>query len=271
MENLEISKQTKDSGLSLKIEDAIQHPLKIVTANDSDIASALVFTFACVGLPDECIPKGLKKSFLIQFVRDSYKFYSVEEIKTAFLMLVKGDLSDKSPKHYNNFSPEYFGSVMALYKAHRENANIHLLTASKTKEPEKVYEPNTVEKTRIQLEFDKTVVSLIFEKYKQFGHLDLGTTPAKLVYNSLIGFHKIIEFTNEQKAEIKLNAIDCINQRREELEKGRAWNYRDHKEKLAMIKDLMKAEFVEDEIITECHKICIVKCFQKMEISNFKF
>ena len=71
MENLEISKQTKDSGLSLKIEDAIQHPLKIIIANDNDISLSLVFAFACVGLPDESIPKGLKKTFLIQFVRDS--------------------------------------------------------------------------------------------------------------------------------------------------------------------------------------------------------
>jgi hypothetical protein len=271
MENLEISKQTKDSGLSLKIEDAIQHPLKIVIASDNDISLSLVFAFACVGLPDESIPKGLKKTFLIQFVRDSYKFYSVEEIKTAFLMLVKGELGDKSPKHYNNFSPEYFGSVMACYKSHRENANIHLLTISKDSKPEKIYEPNTIEKTRIQIEFDKTVVSPIFEKYKQFGYLDLGSTPAKLVYNSLVFYYKIIEFTNEEKLKIKTDAIGVLNKKRESLENGHARNYQDHKKKLSILKDLLKAEFVEDEIITECHKICIIKCFQKMEVSNFRF
>lgn len=268
---IEINKQKKDSGLSLKIEDAIQHPLKIVNGTDNDIASALVFTFALIGLPDESIPKGLKKTFLIEFIRSNYKYYSVEEIKTAFIMLVRGDLSDKKPNHYNNFSPEYFGTVMSLYKAHREKACLELQLASKKSKPEIPYEPNSIEKVHIQQEFDLNVVAPIFDKYKQFGKLDLGMTPAKMVYNSLIDYHKIIQFTKDQKNEIKSYAREILEKRKQELEQGRAMTYKDHKEKIGLLADMVKAEFYDNELKTECFKICIIKCFQKMEVNNFKF
>lgn len=270
-QNLEINAQTKGLELFLKIEDAIQHPLKIGVALDNDITSALVFTFALIGLPDTSIPKGLSKSFLIEFIKSNYRYFSVEEIKTAFVMLVKGDYGDKKPSHYNNFSPEYFGSVMALYKQHRENAQIHLLNVSNKKAPEKPYIPNSIERIKIQREFDTVVLTPIFDNYKLNGKLDFGSTPSKMVYNSLVGFHKVIEFTTDQKKEINAQAIETLNKKREDLENSKAKNYADHKKKIETLGNLVKAEFLEDEIISECHNICVLKCFQKMEVSNFRF
>ena len=255
----------------LTVTEAIKHPLKICKSKDEDLNKAFVFCFALIGLTEEQYPKGLRRSFLTEFVRDNYKFYSVEEIKTAFLMLVKGEYLDKSPKHYNNFSPEYFGSVMVCYKSHREKAQLFLSLASNSKPIEKPYEPNTIEKIKIQQDFDKTVTSLIFDKYRQYGVLDLGTTPAKLIYNSLMGFHKIMEFTNDEKKAIKQQANKAIEQRLSDLKEGRVSSYADHKKKIELIGNLVKDEFVEDQVISECHKICIIKCFQKMEVINFRF
>ena len=268
---MEIQKTTaQPSSLGLKVNEAVVHPLKIATAHEQDLINALGYCFATLGFKEENYPKGLHRAFLIEFIRSNYRIYAVEEIKTAFLMLVKGELGDKSPKHYNNFSPEYFGAVMACYKSHREKACLELQYVSNRVE-EEPYEPDTIEKTKIQREFDTVVLAPIFEKFKQYGCLELGTTPAKIVFNSLIGFHNIMQFTNEQKLEIKEQAKQIIDERREKLKNGKAMTYQDHKRKLEMINDLMKAEFVDDEIITECHKICIFKCFQKMEVSNFKF
>jgi len=219
-QNLEIKQQTKGLELFLKIEDAIQHPLKIGTALENDILNALVFTFALIGLPDTSIPKGLTKSFLIDFIRNNYRFYSVEEIKTAFVLLVKGDYSDKKPNHYNNFSPEYFGSVMALYKSHREKAFLVLHSASNKPKAEIPYIPTGIEKTKIQIEFDRTVINPIFEKYKQFKVIELITTPAKLVYDSLSVYHKIIEFSIEEKKAIIAQAKAKYGNRWTDVFKG---------------------------------------------------
>lgn len=271
---MEIQKATmaQDSSLGLKVIDAIQHPLKIIKAQDQDLVNALGYCFAVLGFREEHFPVGLSRSFLIQFIRENYKFFSVEEIKTAFLMLVKGDYGDKAPKHYNNFSPEYFGSVMACYKTHREKAQLELSLASNQKKPEEaMYEPNSIEKIKIQQEFDTVVISPIFEKFKRYGILDLGTIPAKMVFNSLVGYHKIISFTREEKEQIKGYAQSAIESRREKLKNGNAVNYQDHKKKLEILSDLMKAEFVENEVKNECFKICIVQCFNQMVETNFKF
>jgi hypothetical protein len=268
---LERTTTVRHSSIGLTVTDAIKHPLKIHKAIDEDLNKAFVFCFALIGLIEEQYPKGLRRSFLTEFVRDNYKFYSVEEIKTAFLMLVKGEYLDKSPKHYNNFSPEYFGSVMVCYKSHREKAQLFLSLASNSKPIEKPYEPNTIEKIKIQQDFDKTVTSLIFDKFRQYGVLDLGTTPAKLIYNSLMGFHKIMEFTNDEKKAIKQQANKAIEQRLSDLKEGRVSSYADHKKKIELIGNLVKDEFVEDQVITECHKICIKQCFDEMIKNNFKF
>jgi hypothetical protein len=270
---MEIQKLTtaQGSSLGLTVNEAIKHPLKINKAIDQDLINALGYCFAVLGFKEENYPVGLPRAFLMQFIRDNYKFYSVEEIKTAFLMLVKGEYLDKSPKHYNNFSPEYFGSVMVCYKSHREKAQLFLSLASNSKQIEKPYEPNTIEKIKIQQDFDKTVTSFIFDKYKQYGILDLGTTPAKLIYNSLIGFHKIMEFTNDEKKAIKQQANKAIEQQLSDLKEGRVSSYADHKKKIELIGNLVKDEFVEDQVITECHKICIKQCFDEMIKNNFKF
>lgn len=272
MENqIEISKQKKDSGLFLKIEDAIQHPLKIVQSKDNDIASALVYSFACIGLPDEYIPKGLKKSFLIEFIRENYKFYSVEEIKTAFTMLVKGEFGEKSPKHYNNFSPEYFGSVMVCYKIHREKACIDIHNKTKRSTVAEPYVPDNVQKVAIQREFDKVVIQPIFEKYKQFGKLEPGTTPIRFIYNSLVAYHKILEFTPVHKEQIAAQAKAEMERKHEAMKTMQAVNYTQHKEKIKMISELYKPEIMDKEIVSECHLICVKLCFDRMIELKFNF
>jgi hypothetical protein len=270
---MEIEKTTTERhySIGLTINEAIKQPLKVGVSKDEDLNKAFVFCFAMIGLNEDQYPKGLRRSILTEFVRSNYRFHSVEEIKTAFIMLVKGDFGDKKPNHYNNFSPEYFGSVMALYKTHRENAKIHLLNIENKKAPEKPYIPNSIERIKIQREFDEVVLTPIFQNYKLTGKIHFGATPSKIIYNSLVGFHKVIEFTNEQKKEIKTQAIKVLNDKREDLENGKAKNYIDHKKKIETLGNLVKAEFLEDEIIKECHIICILKCFQRMETTNFKF
>lgn len=252
----------------LTVTEALQSNLKIIDSNDQELMNALGYCFALIGLNPEEYPKGLKRTFLIDFIRSNYKYYNTQEIKVAFLMLVKGELSE-SPKHYNNFSPEYFGSVMKLYKTHREKALIDLSWKQKQNKVQEPYVPDSVRKVQIQKEFDEVVVKPIFEKYKQFGVIDFGTTPAKFIYNSLTAYHKVIEFSEEQKLEIMEQAKVIIEQRKEHLKNVRASSYREHKEKLKMIKELVDNDHSSDETIKESQIICIKLCFDKMIENNF--
>jgi hypothetical protein len=178
---------------------------------------------------------------------------------------------DKTPKHYNNFSPEYFGSVMAVYKSHREKASTEIFNRSNRNKIEKPYAPDNVEKAKIQREFDEMVIKPIFDRYKEFGKLDSGTTPAKFIYNSLIGHHKIMEFNNVEKQSMKDLATRTMKDRHERLKTAKAETYKEHKDKIRMIGELYEPEIMNDQIINECHLMCIKKCFDRMIETNFRF
>lgn len=270
MEN-QITTTGQRSSTGLTVIDAIQHPLKIVNSKDQDLINALGYCFAVLGLLEEHYPKGLRKSFLVEFIRENYKFYSVEEIKTAFTMLVKGEFGEKSPKHYNNFSPEYFGSVMVCYKIHREKACIDIHNKTKVNTVAEPYVPDNVQKVAIQREFDKVVIQPIFEKYKQFGKLEPGTTPIRFIYNSLVAYHKILEFSDVHKQQIAAQARVEMERKHEAMKTMQAVNYTQHKEKIKMISELYKPEIMDKEIVSECHLICVKLCFDKMIELKFNF
>lgn len=271
MGNQEISRQTRDYSPSLGVIDAIQSPLKIVNSKDDELIAVLTQCFVMIGIPDDSMPKGLRRTFLIDFIRQNYKYFSVEEIRTAFTMLVKGELSE-SPKHYNNFSPEYFGSVMKLYKIHRDKAQQDIAWKKKVAEMEsqKQYIPDTVLKEQRRVEFDKVVIMPIFDKYKQFGILDLGIVQPILIFNSLTGANKIIEFSDSDMNVINENAKENLKERAEQFKKMKATSYKEHKNKMQAISELIDLDSASNEIVKESHLICIKLCFDKMIEQNIR-
>lgn len=275
MEQNEISKQTKDYSHSLKVNDAIQHPLKIVNCKDDELIKVLTNCFIFVGLPDESMPKGLRRTFLIEYVRENYKYYGLEEVRTAFTMLVNGELTNdpkEKPHHFNIFSPEYFGSVMKLYKIHRDKAQQDIAWKKKVAEMEneKQYIPDTVLKEQRRVEFDKVVIMPIFDKYKQFGILDLGIVQPILIFNSLTGANKIIEFSDSDMNAINENAKENLKERAEQFKKMKATSYKEHKNKMAAISELIDLDSASNEIVKESHLICIKLCFDKMIEQNIR-
>jgi hypothetical protein len=270
--NLEIKQPKKDYALSLRIEDAISHPLKIHNADDDEIKKALAYCFAATGLPETSIPKGLTRSFLIQFVKDNFKFYAVEEIKTAFTMAVKGDLNitsrngdvERIAKHYNNFSPEYFASIMGAYRSHREKASLNLLI--KNKEKTKVLEvaPDSIQKAAAQREYDDVILKPMFENYKIYKTIVLGHTTARLVFNSLVSFHEVKTFSEVELKENEKRALETFKT-------SEAKTFKDYKKKIQILSEVLDNQKTINEIENGAFEIGIKQCFDEMIKNNFKF
>jgi hypothetical protein len=70
------------------------------------------------GLRPENYPNGEDKDFLHAFIVENYGGHTVAEIRLAFKMAITGklDLPLKDVKHYENFSPMYFSTIMEAYR-----------------------------------------------------------------------------------------------------------------------------------------------------------
>ena len=59
-------------------------------------------------------PTQVEIKFLIEYIRNNYGIFNLKEISLAFEMAAAGKLD--CDKHFQNFSPVYFSSVMNAYK-----------------------------------------------------------------------------------------------------------------------------------------------------------
>lgn len=92
---------------------------KITPLTDTEeMNQALRYVFALIGLRGEHFPDPLETQVLVNFIRSNYTEYTLEEVKLAFTFLVVGRLEFKNSddaKHFQKFSPEYFGRIMKAY------------------------------------------------------------------------------------------------------------------------------------------------------------
>ena len=272
MQLTETKQQKKASELSLTIEDAISDELKIHLATDEEIKKALAYCFAITGLPESSIPQGLTRSLLIEFIKSNYKFYAVEEIKTAFTMAVKGELNitskngnvERIAKHYNNFSPEYFASIMTEYRTHREKASLNLMLASKKETKVLDVAPDSIQKAAAQREYDEIILKPMFENYRIYKKIELGHTTARLVFNSLVKFHGVKTFSEDELKENEKNALESFK-----MQKAKTFN--EHKKKSQDISNYLEDQnSVVDGIENGALMLGIKQCFDEMIKNNFK-
>lgn len=67
-----------------------------------------------MGIPSEKIPGKEGMELIANFALAHYGHFTVEEIKTAFMLAAAGELEAEG--HYQVFSAKYFGAVMNAYK-----------------------------------------------------------------------------------------------------------------------------------------------------------
>jgi len=243
--------------------------------SDEVLIQALRYCFVTIGLLPNQVPNEIEKAVLIDFIKSNYKLLHPEEIKIAFQMGAKGDLSryvqNFDMNCFGSFSPMYFGKVMAAYREARLKVAIELDHHQRKFLNEIAYVPDNVKKVQFQREYDLNVIQPMFDKFKQFGVVDLGFTKAKMVYDSLTGYHKIKEFSKDEKNAIMKQTVEVLDRKKKEIETLRPINYQQHKEKIKKLGELIEPEIVDKEIVNECYVLCIQKCFEIMKENQFKF
>lgn len=84
---------------------------------------ALRYVFALIGLRANNIPNEAEKAVLIDFIFSNYGNHTPAEIKLAFQMAIAGRL-DVDARHFENFTPAYFSTIMNAYRSWVANENL---------------------------------------------------------------------------------------------------------------------------------------------------
>lgn len=259
------------------IASLLQSPVRIKDESAREqIVQNLRYVFVLIGLLPNQYPNEIETNVLIEYIQHNYKLLHPDEIKVAFTMGVKGDLHDLSEKGidmncFGSFSAMYFTRVMTAYREKRQKVAVELDHHQKKFLNEIPYIPDNVKKAQAQREFDECVIAQMFEKYKQFGVVDLGYTTAKLVYDSLTGYHKVKEFDRAEKNEILVIAKARLDYKTQKIKEMKPIDYAQYKQKAKKLSELIEPQINDKETMNECYMVCIERCFAVMKETNFKF
>lgn len=91
---------------------------KVDTCHNEDLAAALRYAMALIGLRAANMPTQVEFDFIKTFIRKNYPGHTVAEVHLAFDLAVKGELElgPDGAKCFENFSCEYIGRIMTAYR-----------------------------------------------------------------------------------------------------------------------------------------------------------
>ena len=188
---------------SFSLKNREQFPQIRAVNEPETIKQRIRIAFVLTGLKPDNTPSEKYADILFNFVVENYSDLHVEEITTAFNLLLqrKLDIQENQISHYQEFSCEYFGRVMNAYRKYRN------------KELKKIIDSKGSELKTINMSNHAYLKSALFDKYdkivngmsylSQFSSID-----AVFLYNKLenIGFE--ISTKEERQLiwdELKLN------------------------------------------------------------------
>lgn len=74
----------------------------------------LAYIFTLIGLTR--LPDTIELEVIEDFIRSTYPFFTIQEMRIAFKMAVQGNF-DCNIEHYEKFSPKYISGIMNAYKS----------------------------------------------------------------------------------------------------------------------------------------------------------
>jgi hypothetical protein len=74
----------------------------------------LAYIFTLIGLTR--LPDTIELEVIEDFIRSTYSFFTIQEMRIAFKMAVQGKF-DCNIEHYEKFSPKYISGIMNAYKS----------------------------------------------------------------------------------------------------------------------------------------------------------
>jgi len=93
--------------------------VKIAELKEADsklVAGCLIKTGHMMGIKEP--PDDMQLNFIMQFLLDHYRDFSLDEITNAFLVAAAGKL-DIDAEDYNSFDIPYIGKVLNAYRIYR--------------------------------------------------------------------------------------------------------------------------------------------------------
>ena len=224
---------------------------------------ALQYAYALIGLRRDQYPNVMETQVLISFLKNNYKGFGIGEIKIAFEMAASGQLNCEC-NPYGFFSPLYLGTILKAYKVEREKAMLEVSIAKQKEIKHIAYVPDSISKIKLQREFDEACIKPILENFKNTNKLETGTIPVRLIYSSLVDFHKVIEYTKEEKDVIMQNARISLDAKRVLMENNKSTSYNEFKALRNELNALNELDVYNDKLKNECYLLCIQQCFEKI-------
>lgn len=229
--------------------------------NVTPLVEALRYVFVLIGLRREALPTEAESIVLRQFICANYGNITIEEIRTAFDLAVKGEL-DVDVKHFQNFSTLYFSQVMKAYQSRKGKA---MMEFNRIQEKERMKEQgSTVDPVKASQEFHQV---MIVEPYRKFfesdkNEFDMPIQSIHLIYDHMKSLG-LIDLTDDEKERIKAEATEHVTEQ-EELRKE-VKTMKDHmKERAGQVEDVSK------KWIRLCKYRAVEIAFLRMKMSGKK-
>lgn len=117
-------KSFTNSTKDISLVQAINSPKIKNLGGLEEIGSVLFYLYSLTGLNKNNYPNRDESLLLANFIHSEFQNYTLEEIKLAFNLAIKMELSqfmgkNDSVDHFQSFSPVYFGKVMGAYKKYK--------------------------------------------------------------------------------------------------------------------------------------------------------
>ena len=195
----------------------------------------LAYIFTLIGLTR--LPDKVEMGVIEDYIRTSYPFFTIQEMRIAFKLAVQGKL-DCNTDHYEKFSPKYISQIMNAYKAKANNIRKNIPPPPEPPVP-KLTEEEIVEFTQKEwLNGKRQDFNKVFNADKVFAIL-LKQGKLKLTPEEILFTIKVVREDNLQRFN-KLHPLDA--------------------------KEFSKSIKNEDFIDSQCKKLALVKYFEN--ISN---
>ncbi len=171
-----------------------------------EIQNLLIRLFAVTGMKPDNIPspKSVQGMYLMNFIKENYSFYTIDEILLAFELSVKRELlpfmgKNDSANHFQNFSIDYFCSIMNGYRNYKSKT-MSIELNKKKEVTAKYYKQGTV------LEFFE---KMLFSRYDKFIKDEKYCWEKQLECFLFTRLESIgvIEMTNKEKSDIKSDVV----------------------------------------------------------------
>ena len=244
--------------LEIQSSDKIRN----IGVSDRRFTSALMYLYSLVGVSANNYPDEASTLILIRFIKNAYPNLTLNEIRIAFELALKGDVQCEV-NHYQSFSSLYLSGVVNAYIEYRRRAVAEINKKRIELEVAKP-EPTKEQQEEINRRFDYNCIAYAYHLYLKNGEVDFGHVSINHVYERMEKDLGIEIISKEDKKALFKKVSETIAGKLTEKIKAMPKN----RQQIEFRKLVRKALSGEDEknkqrmIKEECRAIALRNFFQ---------